>query len=414
MGETHARKYGRRPGRVRTSIAAAVLLGVAGLSWHHFLTVADASASSTSRRPAATDLAVVAHGSMTASRAVHQATPLLNGGLLVTGGCGAEGCAAPQRGVEVYEPALRTFRSTVPLLIERVGHAAVTLADGRVLVVGGWTDGGTTASAEVRDPDTGEWSMAGSMAHARGGPTLSPLPGGLVLVVGGNREMTPIAEAEIFDPRTTTFASAGAMATPRAEHAAVTLPDGRVLVTGGHAVRRGTALRSAEIYDPATAAFTPTGDMRAPRTKHAAVLLADGRVLIIGGSDHGQDRDGMHRSTEIFDPATGRFVAGPDMHHARHKVRDAVVALPDGTVVVAGYAPEAEVYDPRSGTFGLLPGRFDSAPAFATASLLEGGDILVLGGYDDSIRPLRCVWLVTADPGRRRDARRAGNAAATR
>jgi hypothetical protein len=155
-------------------------------------------------------------------------------------------------------------------------------------------------------------------------------------------------------------------------------------------------LRSAEIYDPATGTFMPTGDMRAPRTKHAAVLLADGRVLIVGGSDHGQDREGMHRSTEIFDPATGRFEDGPDMHHARHKVRDAVVALPDGTVVVAGYAPEAELYDPRSGTFSLLPGRFDSAPAFATASLLEGGDILVLGGYDERIRPLRSAWLITA------------------
>jgi hypothetical protein len=176
------------------------------------------------------------------------------------------------------------------------------------------------------------------MAHPRGGPTLSPLPNGLMLVAGGNREMTPIAAAEIFDPLTENFASVAAMTSPRAEHAVVSLRDGRVLVTGGHAVRRGRALRSAEIYDPATGTFSPTGDMRAARTKHAAVLLADGRVLIIGGSDDGQDREGMHRSTEIFDPATGRFEAGPDMHHARHKVRDAVVALRDGTVVGRGPA----------------------------------------------------------------------------
>jgi hypothetical protein len=397
----HGRYCPRRPGRLfRRPIAAAVLLVAAGLSWQLFLPDADASDRRSTGRIAAAELTVVRHGSMTTSRAVHQATRLPNGELLVTGGCSSDGCTAPQRGVEVYDPALRTFRSSAPLLVERVGHAAVALADGRVLAVGGWTDRGTTASAELRDPDTGEWSMAGNMAHARGGPTLSLLPDGLVLVAGGNREMTPIAEAELFDPRTATFAAVAAMATPRAEHAAVSLRDGRVLVTGGHAVRRGRALRSAEIYDPATGAFMPTGDMRAPRTKHAAVLLADGRVLIIGGSDHGQDRDGMHRSTEIFDPATGRFEAGPDMHHARHKVRDAVVALGDGTVVVAGYAPEAELYDPRSGTFGLLPGRFDGASAFATASLLDGGDILVLGGYDDRIRPSHSAWLLN----RRRSA----------
>jgi hypothetical protein len=400
MGAIHAAGHDRRTSRFRLSSATAVLFVAAGVSWHFYLPAADAAASSTSGRPAATDLVVVPHGSMTASRAVHQATPLLNGELLVTGGCSAQGCTTPQRGAEVYDPVLRTLRASAPLLVERVGHAAVALADGRVLVVGGWTiDRGTTATAEVRDPETGEWTMVGNMAHARGGPILSLLPDGLVLVTGGNREMTPIAEVEVFDPLTATFAAVAAMATPRAEHAAVSLQDGRVLVTGGHAVRRGRALRSAEIYDPATGTFMPTGDMRAPRTKHAAVLLADGRVLIVGGSDHGQDRVGMHRSTEIFDPATGRFEAGPDMHYARHKVRDAVVALPDGTVVVAGYAPEAELYDPRSGTFGLLPGRFDGAPAFATASLLESGDILVLGGYDDRIRPLRSAWLVTAGTG---------------
>jgi hypothetical protein len=94
----------------------------------------------------------------------------------------------------------------------------------------------------------------------------------------------------------------------------VRLLDGRALIVGGHRGRRAdlTLYASAEIYDPASGAFRRVGDMRIRRHKHDAILLPDGQVLITGGSDERDDR-GVYDSSELFDPKTETFTAGPTM-----------------------------------------------------------------------------------------------------
>jgi hypothetical protein len=39
----------------------------------------------------------------------------------------------------------------------------------------------------------------------------------------------------------------------------------------------------------------------------------------------------------------------------------------------------------------------DGSMAFATASLLRSGDVLILGGYDDRIRPAAATRLLVHD-----------------
>src|SRR5436309_104356 len=78
-----------------------------------------------------------------------------------------------------------TISAAAPMLVPRVQHATVALADGRVLVTGGMTAEGATNSAEVFDPSRNEWSDAGTMAEARAGHTMSLLSDGRVVIVGG-------------------------------------------------------------------------------------------------------------------------------------------------------------------------------------------------------------------------------------
>jgi N-acetylneuraminic acid mutarotase len=81
--------------------------------------------------------------------------------------------------------------------LARAWGAALTLRDGRVLVLGGTTKAGDTASAELYDPTTNRWSEAQPMLHAHGaGLTATLLRDGRVLVLGGGRT----AGAELFDP----------------------------------------------------------------------------------------------------------------------------------------------------------------------------------------------------------------------
>jgi hypothetical protein len=129
----------------------------------------------------------------------------------------------------------------------RVGQTATPLSDGTVLVTGGNSHGGskTTASAEVYDPSSGSWTAVGKMGTTRfGGWTATLLADGRVLVVGGFTGGNETrASAELYDPGTRTWTATASLGLARADHTATLLPDGSVLVAGG-----GTA--SAELYDP--------------------------------------------------------------------------------------------------------------------------------------------------------------------
>lgn len=332
-------------------------------------------------------------GTMSVARATHQATLLASGHLLITGGCSGR-CDVPLASVERYDPATRAFQPLAPMGKPRNSHAAIALPDGRVLVAGGWVNREVTASTEIFDPASGRFTTAANMTVPRAAAIAARLPDGRILFTGGITSASePLASAEIFDPATASFSAVGPMQTARVGHAAVTLADGRVLIVGGRQVRRGETLQSAEIFDPVTGRFQFTGQMAVARHKHGATRLADGRVLVVGGSD-ARDGQGRYKSTELYDPATGKFSAGADMHWRRFKLTDAIAVLPSGSVLVAGGAAQFELFDPAKGVFVTLEGSASGSREFATASLLPGGDVLVLGGYDEQIQTSASAWLV--------------------
>jgi hypothetical protein len=352
------------------------------------------AAAQTTKEAARTNteaLEVVAHGQMSVARAGHQATVVPTGQVLVTGGCAGRQCSPILASAELYDPMSRSFRGVGQMLTPRVSHVAVSFADGRVLVAGGWTSGGTTARAEVYDPAQGRFTGANAMSVARASHVAVPLPDGRALIIGGEiRTGVALSSAEVFDPATLSFATAKGMQTPRSFHVGVPLADGRVLVAGGLRAK-GDILRSAEIFDPATGEFRTTGSMTVPRYKHAAAVLKDGRVLIVGGSDGKRERIS---STEVFDPATGRFSPAPSLRWPRYKIPDAVAVLPSGAVLVAGGAVRLELWHPPKGNFVAVEGQLDGLQEFATASILRTGEVLVLGGYDEQIRSSSSAWLV--------------------
>src|SRR5215208_4016007 len=80
----------------------------------------------------------------------------------------------------------------------RFDHTATALADGRVLVAGGYNSSGPTASAEIYDPATNSWSAADSLDTARYDHTATALADGRVLVAGGVGSSGLSASAEIY------------------------------------------------------------------------------------------------------------------------------------------------------------------------------------------------------------------------
>ena len=208
------------------------------------------------------------------------ATALADGSALVAGGKFPAISAA-----ERYDPASGRWTATGDMATARRGHTATRLGDGRVLIAGGLTCCDVNGeiligTAEIYDPATGGFQPTGSMATARAFHAATLLADGRVLVTGGFVAVdgSTTASAEVYDPSTGEFGPAGAMQMSRAAHSSILLTDGRVLVLGD--------LQAS----PVTDIFEPTQDLwsQGPALQPAwaastATLLRNGKVLVFGG-----------------------------------------------------------------------------------------------------------------------------------
>jgi hypothetical protein len=309
----------------------------------------------------------------------HTATALLESKVLLAGGMRANGVVLAS--AEIYDAEAHRFVAAGNMAAKRDGATAVLLNDGRVLIAGGWDGSRSLASAEVFDPATGRFVSTGSMTAVRDHAEAVVLADGRVLVAGGDRviDEEPVPTAELYDPKTGRFVSTGSMQVPRSYFKAVLLKDGRILLAGGlstgHAVEA-----SAEVYDPASGRFHVVGAMSTKRYKLGGAALADGKAMVIGGAE-AYPSGPQHQSTEMFDPSTERFTAGPSLSQRRFKIHASVAALPNGNVLVAGGAEHPEMYLAKASRFEVVGGEQLGGFWFSTATLLNDGKILVVGGY---------------------------------
>lgn len=268
--------------------------------------------------------------------------------------------------------------------------------------------------------------VCSTMKVARAGHTATLLKTGKVYVAGGynfkqgSTARISLSDTELFNPATGTFevsprmAIGGSVWIPKAFHTATLLKSGQVLLWGGETYTGETANYPAPAtsilvfdFDPEknTYAYGVVKNRLDPlsiaRSGHQAALDVNGKVLIVGGETRTSSAPAPlvpADKVEWFDPATNLYQVvdggtlprkNPGVIAVRGGEFIAVAGGTDGTLM--GKEVVFYKWDTGSSSFRrevtspvpLLadPGR----RAAAVATLRDGVDLLVLGGYSDPV-----------------------------
>jgi hypothetical protein len=283
------------------------------------------------------------------------------------------------------------------------GHAA--LADGRILVIGGYGQSSNRygiPNAEIFDPATNAWTLVPEMAYSRWYPTATTLSDGRILVTGGwqSSAHTNAGVPEIYDPLTNAWTQLTKANNPFETYPFIyQLTDGRLvhvngseyptttdildLTTqtwstvdptirdGGSSVmylpdkimKAGSASDSGGAGPSSNTAFTldmsqpsptwhQTTSMAYARTFLNLTELPDGTVLATGGET---DKNGGNTANavypaELWSPTTGTWTTMAAMQTPR-EYHSTALLLPDGRVVQSGMGADGGVPDQLSAEF---------------------------------------------------------------
>ncbi len=110
---------------------------------------------------------------------------LSDGRLLLVGGAADLGVAPGFSHAEIYDPETGAFTAISNMNYARNNCSAVTLADNRVLIVGGWYDVPSTTYGELFEPDSQQFSLTGALNVARALPVVLPTTDSGAVVLGG-------------------------------------------------------------------------------------------------------------------------------------------------------------------------------------------------------------------------------------
>jgi hypothetical protein len=221
---------------------------------------------------------------------------------------------------------------------------------------------------------------------------------GEVLIAGGlsGVNFDIIADAELFDPATQTFKSACKMKAKRAEALPLVVPGDAKAKVANHILFLGGETpgkkfekhpKTTDSYDPATGKFKKGPGMKQVAEDGAVVKLIDGRFLILAGETSAKSGDVASKQAMIFNPATGKFTKlKSTMTTARKNPGAALVG--GGKVLIAGGTDEhdaflqsAELFDPATNAFAAT-GNMHVGRQGLTATALNDGTVLIAGGFD--------------------------------
>ena len=322
---------------------------------------------------------------------------LQDGRALVDGGTIQYDPFYGQPKVAAFDPATNTFTDIQSMAHGRWYPTVLTLGDGRVMVLSGLNETGSTNTAvEFYTIGTG-WS---TQSIAPWTPDLYPrlhlLPNGKVLYSGSG------TASKLFDPATQTWNTSLANTNhggTRTYGTSVLLPltptnnyDPKVMIMGGG----NPATNTTEIIDmgAGSPAWVYGPNMSEARIEMNAVILPNGKILALGGSVNDEDTGSLSLNADLFDVSTVNLSSTPanvgsmssaGANASQRLYHSVALLLPDATVWVAGGNPSRGTYNSTMEIY-KPPYLFDSSGNLATRPSITGAPSNVAYGNQFTVQ----------------------------
>jgi len=289
----------------------------------------------------------------------------------------------------------------------RKQHSAVTLADGSIILTGG-NDGDLSFKNDVwRSTDKGAtWSQVNVSAEwsRRAHHTSVALADGSIVLMGGYNESMYTGmdfKNDVWRStdhgKTWVLMNASAGWIGRSGLASVVMPDGSIVVMGGYTPTIGYLSDVWRSTDKgATWTLMNASAEWGPRRGHSSVSIPDGSIVLMGGNPNPSD---VWRSTDKGATWTLMNASAGCIFEEGHSS----VALQDNSIVTMGKVWDGSVVSQvwQSTDYGTTWSLMTTNTEWSTRSdhssvALPDGSIVLLGGCDyNTITPLNDVWRST-------------------
>ena len=267
--------------------------------------------------------------------------------------------------------------ATAAVPFARANHAAAAVGDPwgswDIALITGGTDGtaAATASTAYYDFTSDEWWSDFSMSTPRACHTATTLPDGTALIVGGMNDTGGLLDsAEIYDWYNYNLSQEDPMGFSRMNHTATTMQNGEVLVVGG----RG---------DYAMAPVEGAADGQQPSPQFLGSGTFDCWNPPSGGGS-GSGGPGTTSFVDVFSQVEGNFWYGTSsLYYARE--RHTATLLQTGDVLVVGGEDNGFIHNTSEAYYQgswSYPVTMNAPREDHTATLLNDGSVLITGGHD--------------------------------
>lgn len=213
--------------------------------------------------------------------------------------------------VEVYNTTRNSWREGPPMPLA-VNHGMAAGAAGEVYHAGGYLAvvfGATNAFFVLRD---GAWTPLAPMPETRAAAGMVEVDGKLYVVGGFTQQGTLATTTLVYDVAGGTWSTKPGLPSKR-EHLTV-VTDGRyVYAVGGRAGNPNTNTGTVERLDPRSGTWTALPPLRTKRSGHVSAVTSNGLLVSAGGEHAG----GVFDSVEAYDLRRRRRVTLPALDPAR-------------------------------------------------------------------------------------------------